>query len=80
MAIKKALENKKTKNTKKQRSLYGDGNSSKKIVKLLEKIDLNKIPIQKKLTYQMTNIIVLGGSGFIGKSLIQRLVLNKDLL
>ena len=51
MAIKKALENKKTKNTKKQRSLYGDGNSSKKIVKLLEKIDLNKIPIQKKLTY-----------------------------
>ena len=50
-AIKKALENKKTKNTKKQRSLYGDGNSSKKIVKLLEKIDLNKIPIQKKLTY-----------------------------
>ena len=51
MAIKKALENKKTKNTKKQRSLYGDGNSSKKIVKLLEKIDLNKIPIQKKLAY-----------------------------
>jgi len=50
-AIKKALKNKKTKNTKKQRSLYGDGNSSKKIVKLLEKIDLNKIPIQKKLTY-----------------------------
>ena len=51
MAIKKALENKKTKNTKKQRSLYGDGNSSKKIVKLLEKINLNKIPIQKKLAY-----------------------------
>ena len=50
-AIKKALENKKTKNTKKQYSLYGDGNSSKKIVKLLEKIDLNKISIQKKLTY-----------------------------
>ena len=50
-AIKKALENKKTKNSKKQRNLYGDGNSSKKIVKLLEKIDLNKISIQKKLTY-----------------------------
>ena len=50
-AIKKALENKKTKNTKKQYRLYGDGNSSKKIVKLLEKIDLNKISIQKKLTY-----------------------------
>ena len=50
-AIRKALENKKTKNSKKQRNLYGDGNSSKKIVKLLEKIDLNKISIQKKLTY-----------------------------
>ena len=50
-AIKKALENKKTKNNKKQQNLYGNGNSSKKIVKLLEKIDLNKISIQKKLTY-----------------------------
>ena len=66
-AIKKALENKKTKMTKKQLSnqdiivdevfaemqlkLYGDGNSSKKIVKLLEKINLDKIPIQKKLAY-----------------------------
>ena len=66
-AIKKVLENKKTKMTKKQLSnqdiivdevfaemqlkLYGDGNSSKKIVKLLEKINLNKIPIQKKLAY-----------------------------
>jgi GDP/UDP-N,N'-diacetylbacillosamine 2-epimerase (hydrolysing) len=51
-AIKKAIENKKFLNTiKTQKSLYGNGNSSKKIVKILETINLNKIPIQKKLTY-----------------------------
>ena len=36
---------------KKQKNIYGDGNSSKKIIKILETIDLDKIPIQKKLTY-----------------------------
>ena len=30
---------------------YGNGDSSKKIVKILEKIDLNKISIQKRLPY-----------------------------
>jgi len=51
-AILKTIENKNfLRNIKKQKSLYGDGNSSKKIVKILETIDINKIPIQKKLTY-----------------------------
>ena len=36
---------------KKQKSLYGDGHASKRIVKILETIDLRKIPIQKKMTY-----------------------------
>lgn len=51
-AIKKTIEDKKfLSRIKKQKSLYGDGNSSKKIVKILETINLDKIPIQKKLTY-----------------------------
>lgn len=33
------------------KSLYGDGNSAKKIVRILEKIDLRAIPTQKKMTY-----------------------------
>ncbi len=49
-AIKKTLAIK-TAKRKKQSGLYGDGNSSKKITKLLETINLNKISIQKKLTY-----------------------------
>jgi len=51
-AIEKAMNNKvflkKVKNCK---SLYGDGNSAKRIVKILETINLETIPIQKKLTY-----------------------------
>ena len=51
-AIMKAIsDNNFLKRTRKQKSLYGDGKSSKRIVKILEKIDLEKIPIQKKLTY-----------------------------
>jgi len=51
-AIKKTIEDKKFLNIiKKQKSLYGDGNSSKKIIRILETINLDKIPIQKKLTY-----------------------------
>ncbi len=51
-AIKKAIEDKKfLRNIKKQKSVYGDGNSSKRIIKILETINLEKIPIQKKLTY-----------------------------
>lgn len=36
---------------KTQQNLYGNGTSSKKIVKILEKINLKNISIQKKLTY-----------------------------
>ena len=36
---------------KKQKPQYGDGNTSKTIVKILENINLDKIPIQKKLAY-----------------------------
>ena len=35
----------------KQKNIYGNGNSSKKIIRILETVDLDKIPIQKKLTY-----------------------------
>ena len=51
-AIKKAIEDKDfLKKVKSHKSLYGNGDSAKKIVKILEKIDLKKIPIQKKMTY-----------------------------
>jgi UDP-hydrolysing UDP-N-acetyl-D-glucosamine 2-epimerase len=50
-AIKNTIKNKKSKNLKNICNLYGDGNSSKKIVKILEKINLNEISIQKKLAY-----------------------------
>lgn len=51
-AILKTIEDKTfLKNIKKQKNIYGDGNSSKKIVKILETINLDTIPIQKKLTY-----------------------------
>ncbi|MCV0366618.1 UDP-N-acetylglucosamine 2-epimerase [Nitrosopumilus sp.] len=36
---------------KKTKSLYGEGHSAKKIVKLLENLDIKKIPIQKQLFY-----------------------------
>lgn len=51
-AILKAINDKQFhKKIKMQKNLYGDGNSAKKIVKLLENFDINKIPIQKMLTY-----------------------------
>jgi UDP-hydrolysing UDP-N-acetyl-D-glucosamine 2-epimerase len=51
-AINKTIVDKKfLKKIKKQKSLYGEGNSSAKIIKILETINLDKIPIQKKLTY-----------------------------
>lgn len=51
-AIKKALTDKKFLNSiKKQKNLHGDGNASKKIIRILEKLDLDKISIQKKLAY-----------------------------
>lgn len=52
MAIKKAIEDKRFFiRVKKCKSLYGDGRASKRIVRILENIDLRKIPIQKKMTY-----------------------------
>lgn len=51
-AIKKAITDKKfLVSIKKQKSQYGDGTAAKKIVRILEKLDLQKIPIQKKLSY-----------------------------
>ena len=51
-AILKTFENKNfLRQIKTQKNIYGNGNSSKKIIKILETIDLDKIPIQKKLTY-----------------------------
>ena len=51
-AIQKIVSNDKfKKKIKFQKYLYGNGNSSLKIVNLLETIDFTKIPIQKKLTY-----------------------------
>ena len=51
-AIKKALYEKKfLKKVRKTKNLYGNGNASKKIVKILEKMDLNEIPIQKMMAY-----------------------------
>ena len=51
-AILKTIKNKKSlTQIRKAKSLYGDGNSAKKIVQILEKININEIPIQKKVTY-----------------------------
>lgn len=51
-AIKKAITDKKFLRTiKEQKNLHGDGTSAKKIVHILERLDLKKIPIQKKLAY-----------------------------
>ena len=36
---------------KKQKPQHGDGTASRKIIKILEELDLEKIPIQKKITY-----------------------------
>ena len=51
-AIKKAINNKSflTK-CKKSKSLYGQGHTSKKIIKILEEINLKKISIQKQIYY-----------------------------
>ena len=49
-ALKKVLNDKNfQKKLKKTISIYGDGNSAKKIVKILERLDLKKVPIQKRL-------------------------------
>jgi UDP-hydrolysing UDP-N-acetyl-D-glucosamine 2-epimerase len=39
------------KKIKKQKQLYGNGDSSKKIVKILEELNLKNFPIQKKMAY-----------------------------
>ena len=51
-AIIKALSDERfLKNIQRQPNSYGNGNASKQIVKIMEKLDLNKIPIQKKMMY-----------------------------
>ena len=51
-AIKRAMTDKKfLAKVRRQRGLYGDGNSAGRIIRILERIDLAKIPIQKTLTY-----------------------------
>jgi len=51
-AIVKATENKRfLKKIETQKQLYGDGNTSKRIIKILESIDLKNFPIQKQITY-----------------------------
>ena len=51
-AIIKSIKDKKFLNSiKKQKNQYGNGDSAKKIIKILEKLNWDKIPIQKKLAY-----------------------------
>ena len=51
-AILKSVNDKKfLRKIKNTQNFYGNGNAAKKIVKILENFDLNKIPIQKKMTY-----------------------------
>tara|TARA_B110000438_G_C15811966_1_gene650058 strand:+ start:1611 stop:2753 length:1143 start_codon:yes stop_codon:yes gene_type:complete len=51
-AIKKAVYSEEfLKKNKKTKNQYGNGDSAKKIVKILEKMNLNKISIQKKMMY-----------------------------
>jgi UDP-hydrolysing UDP-N-acetyl-D-glucosamine 2-epimerase len=51
-AIKKAISDKKFLNSiKKQKNQHGNGNASEKIIKILEKLNFEKILIQKKLAY-----------------------------
>jgi UDP-N-acetylglucosamine 2-epimerase (non-hydrolysing)/GDP/UDP-N,N'-diacetylbacillosamine 2-epimerase (hydrolysing) len=51
-AIQKTLHDKKfLKRVKQQKSQYGEGHASKKIISILENIDLDTISIQKKIEY-----------------------------
>jgi UDP-N-acetylglucosamine 2-epimerase len=51
-AILKVLNDKKyLKMAKQQKSQYGDGHASKKIINILENINLDTIEIQKKIEY-----------------------------
>ena len=51
-AILKSISNRNFQNQcKKSISLYGDGTASKKIIKILEDIQINKISIQKQILY-----------------------------
>ncbi|MDA8030251.1 MAG: UDP-N-acetylglucosamine 2-epimerase [Alphaproteobacteria bacterium] len=51
-AIKKSMTDKGfLARVRRQRGLYGDGNTTKRIIRILEGLDLAKIPIQKTLTY-----------------------------
>ena len=51
-AIRKAITDKKfLDSVKKQKNMHGDGTATERIISILEKLDLKKIPIQKKLAY-----------------------------
>lgn len=51
-AIKKTINDKLLiKKIQGQKTFYGDGNASERIIKILEEIDIKKISIQKKLSY-----------------------------
>jgi len=51
-AIKKTISDKSfLKKIKTQKTFYGDGNTSKRIIKILEDIDIKNISIQKRLSY-----------------------------
>jgi GDP/UDP-N,N'-diacetylbacillosamine 2-epimerase (hydrolysing) len=51
MILKSIYDKKYLREIKKNKSNYGDGDAAKKIVKIFEKLELNKIPIQKQLSY-----------------------------
>lgn len=50
-AIKKALSNKFNKKIKKIKNPYGDGNSAKKIVSIIKRLNLKNFNTQKQITY-----------------------------
>ena len=50
-SIKKSLSNKFKEEVKNIESLYGEGNTSKKIVQILETIKINEVLLKKKLIW-----------------------------
>ena len=51
-AIRKALGDEFGKNVRCSKSLYGEGETSKKIVEILENIEINEILLKKKLIWE----------------------------
>ena len=50
-AIKKGMSNNFKKKIKRMKNPYGDGNSAKRIIKIINKINFSNFKTQKKLTY-----------------------------